>query len=127
MRVTLGSRTFLIRWQYDVKDIQFAEAKADKPKQISIENMPLEAYATKATKPRKVTCCTIDSIAEDRTVFPVTMGCSILNPVDQFSKSKGRKKSLARAMEAAEFSFSERKIIWEAYFKFCSTEEVVLV
>lgn len=65
-------------------------------------------------QPYAVTCDIYDTSKPINEDF-IGSGESYCNPVDQFSKKRGRKIALKRAIE--HLSREERKVIWEAYFK----------
>ena len=66
-----------------------------------------------AQNPLMTGCYTRAGIS-DSTGFIIREGRAFCNPSDQFNKAKGRKLSLARAIEC--LPRAERKQIWAAYF-----------
>ncbi len=70
--------------------------------------------------------CAIPNCADDPNKSFASIGRAVCNPVDQFSKAKGRIKSLTRAL--AEYVPTKgdreekrqlRAEIWSAYFEIC--------
>lgn len=68
---------------------------------------------------RQITLCRIMRGEQE-----VAVGSAVQNPMDQFQKSAGRKLSLTRALENAEYPVEKRRTVWNAYFLFCKSEGV---
>jgi hypothetical protein len=45
----------------------------------------------------------------------IGIGSARVHPLDQFSKSEGRKMSLKRALEDANLDREDRRLVWSAY------------
>lgn len=63
---------------------------------------------------RHTACTIVDSSQEESQDF-VAIGFAKCHPNDNFSKEKGRQKSLAKALEDACFTKSERGDVWHTY------------
>jgi hypothetical protein len=65
-----------------------------------------------------VTCTIVDGVVvKPHPARVIAEGVSECSPTDKFSKVKGRKIALARALDAAKLSREDRAKVWEQYAK----------
>lgn len=72
------------------------------------------------------TNCSIESANEDAENFESYHGYAQLHPNDLFSKEKGRKIALARALETSGWLEADRREVWLAYFSRSPKNEAIV-
>ncbi len=72
------------------------------------------------------TNCSIESANPEDESYECYRGFAQLHPQDNFSKEKGRKIALARALQTAGWLEADRRYVWLAYFSRSPKNEAIV-
>jgi hypothetical protein len=68
-----------------------------------------------AAHPHRATVCEIVSVENGEVVQKLAEATAHCNPLDNYSKELGRKRSLTLALKNSNFGKAGRALIWQAY------------